>query len=580
MDAPPTTLSSLIVERRAASPRQLDEALSRQLLLGGDLETNLLELGVLSEPALLAMLSQLHRVDPMPPGELPRGDAEGLRAVPADAALRHLVHPLAMRSGALVVVVAQPLARPVAAELVKDLDVVLVQRLAASPRILQALARDRRLPLDERVARLLARMDGGAGGPVAAPERPAMGRLPRPASLPPVAYARAAPPDAAPKAAVGVSRTVHVGVAAMDALERALSSSPPPPEARPSNPPAARPPAAPTIAGGAPPPASGAPSASAAPPVAPTMRPAPPPGFLRHAAAATAAEVERKRRARASIPPGVGALAGWAARATREPPPPGPGVERARGPLTPAAAESALEQAASREAVLATFLRFARQYFEYAALFVVHGELAEGWDAAGPGAARPEVRAIGVPLDLPSAFAEARARGGVVTGAAARQGIDAIVAEDLGRAASAAALVLPVVVRGRTVALLWADDGAEPVDLRGAAEVVAAAPLAAAALERIIVQRKASRGGDGAAWSPRPPDATPIAHVPRVVASSRPSPSSARVPLPPPAAFADASALRALADALDAGEREPGAAPGELTPLVSVDANGEPDGAG
>ena len=55
--------------------------------------------------------------------------------------------------------------------------------------------------------------------------------------------------------------------------------------------------------------------------------------------------------------------------------------DRRRGPLTPAAAELQLEDAVTGDEALGIFFAFARQYFEYAALFVVHGDLAAGYDA-------------------------------------------------------------------------------------------------------------------------------------------------------------------------------------------------------
>ena len=46
------TLSSSIVKNEVASMRDVEEALARQVLYGGDLATNLLELAAVSEAAL------------------------------------------------------------------------------------------------------------------------------------------------------------------------------------------------------------------------------------------------------------------------------------------------------------------------------------------------------------------------------------------------------------------------------------------------------------------------------------------------------------------------------------------------
>jgi hypothetical protein len=88
-----------------------------------------------------------------------------------------------------------------------------------------------------------------------------------------------------------------------------------------------------------------------------------------------------------------------------------PRARRRRGPMTAGAAEESLTEMSTAEDALAVFFDFAQQYFTYSALFVVHGDLAEGRDSYGPGAPRDQVAGIGVPLDLPSVLSLARSRG-------------------------------------------------------------------------------------------------------------------------------------------------------------------------
>src|SRR5262249_38859087 len=80
-------------------------------------------------------------------------------------------------------------------------------------------------------------------------------------------------------------------------------------------------------------------------------------------------------------------------------PPPRP-QRRRRGPITPDAAKKELDEAKDRDGILDLFFDYARQYFDYSAFFVVHGDIAEGRDAYGDGASRERVVGIGVPLDL------------------------------------------------------------------------------------------------------------------------------------------------------------------------------------
>jgi len=73
-------------------------------------------------------------------------------------------------------------------------------------------------------------------------------------------------------------------------------------------------------------------------------------------------------------------------------------------------AEEHIEEARGVDAVIDSFFAFASQFFEYSAVFVVRGELAEGHDAWGTGTGRDAIVGIGVPLDLPSCLSRARDR--------------------------------------------------------------------------------------------------------------------------------------------------------------------------
>ncbi|HMJ52616.1 MAG TPA: hypothetical protein VK540_11085 [Polyangiaceae bacterium] len=218
--------------------------------------------------------------------------------------------------------------------------------------------------------------------------------------------------------------------------------------------------------------------------------PAPPPhDFVMEATMATAARVERKRQRRAEQRAGK-ALLGWAQRAAGSAVADDRAKDRRRGPLTPAAAELHMEDAVTGDEALAIFFAFARQYFEYCALFVVHGDLAAGYDAWGPGASREKVRTVGVALDLPNALSHARTQGTAVIAPLQRAGLDADLRTDLGRSAGREVFVLPVLVRQRCVALLYGDQGVEPVDGAEVGTVVAMTPLLAGVLERILLRKK------------------------------------------------------------------------------------------
>lgn len=192
----------------------------------------------------------------------------------------------------------------------------------------------------------------------------------------------------------------------------------------------------------------------------------------------------------------------WMQRASQSPAAAPPRARRRRGPMPLGECEEGLGHATTGEETLQIFFDFAQQYFTYSALFIVQGDLAEGRDAYGPGADRGRVAGVGVPLDLPSCLAHARNRGAPVSVQLRREGLDAQLASDLKRSPGGAVFVLPVMVRQRCVALLYADDGDSSIELAHAAEVIAAASLAGQTLERLAVNRKRKQNTDAPPASP------------------------------------------------------------------------------
>ena len=383
------SLSSLIVQREIASIREVEEALARQVLYGGDLLTNLLEVARLDEAILLPIVAESYGLPAAPPGELPRPEPDAKRLVAAEVALERNLAPLSVDRYGLTVAVAEPLSPDVEQELAFALALPISQRIAPLVRIKQALARDYGVALDRRLQRLLMRMstDGPRAQSSFPPMRDAEFRLgaPRPPSIAPV--------------------------------------GPPPSE----------------IA---------------------IVRPSVPPGG------------------------GAGTLVRHAVAPSMRP------LRRRRGAITVDTARAELEAADERDTIFDLLFEFARQYFDYTAVFLVHGDVAEGRDAFGDGAPRDKVARIGVPLDLPSILASARDKKTTLQRVPSLDGLDAVLMNDLGRSGKALSIVFPVIVRTRVVALLLGDGGDAGVDATTLADVEGIVAAATAAFERLIVRRK------------------------------------------------------------------------------------------
>jgi hypothetical protein len=499
------TLSSSIVKQRVASMHDVEEALARQVLYGGDLATNLLELAAVPEADLTQLLAESHALAPAAIGELPRASEAVLRLVPGELAQRHAFFPLEEREGVLRIAVSEPLPPEVEEDLCFALGVRLEQSSAPVVRIRQAIARDYALPLDRRTLRLIAKLEGHPDpSPSSLPAAPLLaGRgpsLPRPASVPPIMY----PPET-------------------ELSPPGMRATPPPP-ARATPPPPPQPPAEPP-----PTPAPG-PTESQAATTRDQRRPTP----AAQPKPEPAASPEPAKRARSSGSLRAVSLAPASIEASRR---------RHRGPYTAAMAEDDLMRAESRDDALRAFFDFVSQYFEYCALFAVQSDIAEGRDAHGPGASAERISRIGVPLDLPGALSAAKQEGTWRLHRLESEGLDASLAKDLERPTGKQVLLAPVIVRGRCVLILYGDHGDADVSLSEVGDVIAFAPLVAASLERVILRRKVGARQAIARELGQPlPLPMPMARQPRP-----------RAQLPPPEARA-----RALAAALEAATPAPG----------------------
>jgi hypothetical protein len=473
------SLSSLIVQREVATMRQVEEALARQVIYGGDLVTNLLEVARVDEAVLTGLLAESMRLSPAPAGELPAAPEAVRSLVPREVALERTVVPLAVEGdGKLVLAVAEPLPADLVEQLRFALGMTLEQRAAPAVRVQQAVAKAYGVPLERRMVRLIARLSGDASG----------GN-----SLPPVKETPAPAP-------VVVNTASSARVAGAQVVGRLSQKTSAHSKTSPGFP-AVRGPA-----DGIPlPPAITAPARPALPTL-PEVGPAdtdqsppdpPPPEASAQASASPEASVQAAPHASSapprassswSVAPAAGAGEGRLIQRDITPGP-RPGRRR-RGPITAEAAKGDAEEAADRDALLDLFFDFSQQFFDYSALFLVHADIAEGRDAFGSGATRERVLGIGVPLDLPSILSTAREKRLPVVSKAAPDSLDAVLLTDLHRPRDAEMAIVPLVVRTRAVAILIGDCGDAGIDREALKQVVAFSGTVGKAFERIIVRRK------------------------------------------------------------------------------------------
>jgi hypothetical protein len=442
------SLSSLIVQREVATMRQVEEALARQVIYGGDLVTNLLEVARVDEAVLARLLGESMGLAQAPAGELPITDAmRGL--VASELAVQRGIVPVEVSGGRLVLAVAEPLSKELEEQLAFSLGMAIEQRAATAVRVRQAITRLYGVPLERRVDRLIEKLSGRSS--------PSGGSLPPVVSPPLVAKPGGQATAPGPTSDRLATTTPAFGTPVIPLVRRA------PPSTR----------SVPRTATSA-----GFPAAlSDAPPSSQPAAPAP---------ATPGPPAEEPR---------VGLL-------QREVGPNPRLARRRRGPLTVDTAKQEAEEATDRDGLLDLFFDFSRQFFDYSALFLVHGDIAEGREAFGTGATREKVLGMGIPLDLPSVVSTMRERKATVVTKVAGDGLEGVLLADLQRPRDVEAAFVPLVVRTRTVAVLIGDCGAAGLDRTNVAQVTSFAGEVGKAFERIIVRRKLDgfiAGGKGPA---------------------------------------------------------------------------------
>ncbi|MEO7111165.1 MAG: hypothetical protein ABI183_12070 [Polyangiaceae bacterium] len=501
------SLSSLIVQREIATIRAVEEALSRQVLYGGDLVTNLLEVTALDEAKLNTATADDFGLIAGPPGILPApADDRARKTLPVELAARRSIYPLQMSPDGqqLIVAVAEPFSPEEEEQLMFALGVPIAQRIVPLVRIRQALSREFDLPLERRHERLAMRLSGEN---ITSSSRPPIFNEAPGAALPPGPDLRARPgfigsprpPDVSPRRvtstgflAVRDSTLAAVPGTIVPHRIVSISSEAPVPDTDPT-------------------PAPTPTDVDSLPPV------------IESASANETRSQGPTAMARANLLRNIGAS------------PSKPPRQRLR-PLTFADARKELENVADRDGILDLVFDFGRQFFDYAALFVVHGDIAEGRDAYGPGASRDQVAGIGVPLDLPGLLATARNSRGPVVQAPSHEGLDAVMIGDLHRGARAAVAVVPVIVRTRAVAMLYGDAGDVAVTHDAIADVITFATLAGQAFEKLILKKKLGgfTGGSASAKEGRVSSTVTSAMAPKSVGSRgnpisyRPEPETSR----------------------------------------------------
>ncbi|MFH1812405.1 MAG: hypothetical protein ABIJ09_26975 [Pseudomonadota bacterium] len=126
-------------------------------------------------------------------------------------------------------------------------------------------------------------------------------------------------------------------------------------------------------------------------------------------------------------------------------------------PLSFTEATTHLASARDRNEVAQLVLRFARSQFKRAMLFTVHGRMAVGWEEVGVDI--PHFSRLVIPLEQPSVFQLAVHSRAHVLGSLQKTPTNIQFLGAAGKQVPRSAFVMPVLVRGRVVNIFYGDNG-------------------------------------------------------------------------------------------------------------------------
>lgn len=164
-------------------------------------------------------------------------------------------------------------------------------------------------------------------------------------------------------------------------------------------------------------------------------------------------------------------------------------------PLAPVKARKALATAEDRDLIFGVLLRAVRYRVKYACLLTVQGGAAIGRVAiTGEQVDREDIGSVLIPLDSESAFHTVISSGAPHIGpiATGDPEIDTMIAR-MGTVVPPSALLLPIVLRNRVVAIAVGHDFEAPIDVGAVSELLPLASLTAEAISRVIMKAKAER---------------------------------------------------------------------------------------
>ncbi|WNG36127.1 general secretion pathway protein GspE [Archangium violaceum] len=159
-------------------------------------------------------------------------------------------------------------------------------------------------------------------------------------------------------------------------------------------------------------------------------------------------------------------------------------------PLTFSEAQAELSRSSDREQVATTVLRYALGKWKRSLLLSVQGNIVTGWRGMGQGVREAAVKRIGIGLAAPSTFRLVRDTRSHYVGPVRKDAASGFFYKLLGGDYPTTAVILPLLVRGKLVHLLYVDNGPGQLTPPDVGELLILSQSVGRSYEAMIRRRK------------------------------------------------------------------------------------------
>jgi len=161
-----SVLASILVRDQVIAVERVQEAIQEQVMRGGNLDTVILELGLLTENEMSAYCAAVFGLLSGTRDEVMQAPIGTIRVLPREFAVRHRVVPVARTEDTVVLAVDRPLPEATLREISFELGMDPAQRVICSVRIEAGLAKHYDIEMTTRMRHLNERLMAEDPGPV------------------------------------------------------------------------------------------------------------------------------------------------------------------------------------------------------------------------------------------------------------------------------------------------------------------------------------------------------------------------------------------------------------------------------